>query len=79
VTLKLHRPGPEGLEENPVQVRNWRGRLRSRRWQPAKLENPEARPTSARMAVAFWLGLAALTFFILVTGYGLGIWTMPTG
>jgi hypothetical protein len=74
MSLRLYRPGPEGLEPNPVQVRNWRGRLRSRRWQPARLENPELEPTSGRMAVLFWLGLAALTFAILVTGYGLGIW-----
>jgi hypothetical protein len=74
MSMKLYRPGPEGLEPNPVEVRNWRRRLRSRRWNPAPLTNPELEPTSTRMAVAFWLGLAALTFLLLVVGYGLGIW-----
>lgn len=74
MNMKLYRPGPQGLEPNPVEVRNWRRRLRSRRWNPAPLTNPEVEPTSSRMAVAFWLGLAALTFFVLLVGYGLGIW-----
>jgi hypothetical protein len=74
MSMKLYRPGPQGLEPNPVEVRNWRRRLRSRRWNPAPLTNPEVQPTSSRMAVAFWLGLGALTFFLLVVGYGLGIW-----
>jgi hypothetical protein len=74
MSMKLYRPGPQGLEPNPVEVRNWRRRLRSRRWNPAPLENPEIKPTSSRMAVAFWLGLAALTFFLLLVGYGFGIW-----
>lgn len=74
MNMKLYRPGPEGLEPNPVEVRNWRRRLRSRRWNPAPLSNPEVEPTSSRMAVAFWLGLAALTFVLLLLGYGLGIW-----
>lgn len=74
MSMKLYRPGPQGLEPNPVEVRNWRRRLRSRRWNPAPLENPEIEPTSSRMAVAFWLGLAALTFVLLIVGYGLGIW-----
>ncbi|CAN5180131.1 hypothetical protein BH24CHL7_BH24CHL7_09160 [soil metagenome] len=74
MSMKLYRPGPQGLEPNPVEVRNWRRRLRSRRWNPAPLENPELEPTSSRMAVAFWLGLAGLTFVLLIVGYGLGIW-----
>lgn len=74
MSMKLYRPGPQGLEPNPVEVRNWRRRLRSRRWNPARLENPELEPTSSRMAVVFWLGLAGLTFVLLIVGYGLGIW-----
>ena len=74
MSMKLYRPGPQGLEPNPVEVRNWRRRLRSRRWNPAPLENPELEPTSSRMAVVFWLGLAGLTFVLLIVGYGLGIW-----
>jgi hypothetical protein len=31
-------------------------------------------PTSTAMAVVFWLGLAALTFGLLVVGYGTGFW-----
>jgi hypothetical protein len=77
MSLRLYRPGPKGLEPNPVQVRTWRSRLRSRRWQPAKLENPELEPTSSRLAVVFWISLAALTFAILFGGYGLGIWRLP--
>lgn len=74
MNMKLYRPGPTGLEPNPVEVRNWRGRLRSRRWNAAPLTNPEVEPTSTGMAVLFWLGLAGLTFVLLVVGYGLGIW-----
>lgn len=74
MNMKLYRPGPTGLEPNPVEVRNWRGRLRSRRWKAAPLTNPEVEPTSTGMAVLFWLGLAGLTFVLLVVGYGVGIW-----
>jgi cytochrome b561 len=73
MTLKLHRPGPDGLEPNPVQVETWRARLRSRRWSPPPLANPEQAPTSTRMAVAFWLALVLITFVSLLLGYGLGI------
>jgi cytochrome b561 len=77
MSLKMYRPGPTGLEPNPVQVQTWRSRLRSRRWKPAPLANPEMEPTTSRMAVAFWLGLALLTFLTLVFGYGIGLWRMP--
>jgi hypothetical protein len=73
MTLKLYRPGPDGLEPNPVQVETWRSRLRSRRWKPAPLTNPEQQPTSTRLAVAFWLALALLTFVTLIGGYLLNI------
>ena len=75
MSLKLYRPGPQGLEPNPAAQRTWRGRLVSRRWKPASLENPELNPTSSRMAVAFWLVLATLTFFVIVIGYGTGFWS----
>ncbi len=74
MSLKLYRPGPDGLEPNPVEQRTWRSRLVSRRWQAAPLENPELRPTSPRVAVLFWLTLAAMTFVILIVGYGIGFW-----
>ena len=76
MSLKLYRPSPDGLEPNPVELRTWRSRLRSRRWNPAPLSNPELKPTSARVGVLFWVGLAALTFAIIVGGYGLGIWRL---
>lgn len=74
MSMKLYRPGPDGLEANPVEVRNWRRRLRSRRWQPASLDNPEIEPTSSGMAVLFWVVLAVLTFVTLIVGYGIGFW-----
>jgi hypothetical protein len=74
VSLKLYRPTPGGLEPAPVEQRTWRSRLRSRRWKPAQLANPEMQPTSSRLAVAFWLVLAALTFAIIFVGYGVGLW-----
>jgi len=74
MSLKLYRPTPDGLEPNPVEQRTWRSRLVSRRWRPAALDNAEAAPTSTRMAVILWVGLAALTFVILVVGYGTGFW-----
>ena len=78
MSLKLYRPTPDGqLEPNPVEQRTWRTGLRSRRWKAAPLGNPELRPTSARMGVLFWASLGALTFVILVVGYGLRIWTLP--
>ena len=57
MSLRLYRPGPDGLEPTPVEVRTWRSRLRSRRWNPAALDNPEFAPTSQRLAVIFWLAL----------------------
>ncbi len=74
MSLKLYRPGPQGLEPNPVELRTWRSRLRSRRWNPPPLTNPEMAPTTPRMAVIFWLSLALLTLFSLVVGYGVGVW-----
>ena len=74
MSLKLYRPTPTGLEPNPVEQRTWRSRLVSRRWKPAALDNHEMAPTSNRVAVLFWVGLAALTFVLLVVGYGVGFW-----
>jgi hypothetical protein len=74
MSLKLYRPGPEGMEPTPVEQRNWRGRLRSRRWDVAPLDNPEVAPTSPLMGVAFFIGLAVLTFVLLLLGYGTGFW-----
>lgn len=79
MSLKLYRPSPDGLEPSPVEQRTWRSRLRSRRWNPAALSNPEMKPTSSRLAVLFWVVLAAATFFLILVGYTLNIWTMPAG
>lgn len=76
MSLKLYRPSPDGLEPSPVEQRTWRSRLVSRRWKPAPLDNVEMEPTSSRVAVLLWVGLAALTFAILVAGYGLGVWKL---
>ena len=77
MSLRLHRPGPDGLEPAPVEVRTWRSRLRSRRWNPAALDNPEFTATSQRLAVIFWLALALLTFVTILVGYGVGLWHLP--
>ncbi len=75
MSLKLYRPTPDGqLEPNPVEHRTWRSGLVSRRWRPPPLENTELQPTSNRVAVLFWVGLATLTFVLLVVGYGVGFW-----
>lgn len=82
MTLKLHRPdGEGGIEPRSVVEPNWRAQLRSPRWgQSLKghrlpaLKNPEMNPTSKLMSVLFWVGLGALTFVILVLGYGTGFW-----
>lgn len=82
MTLKLHRPdGEGGLEPRPVTDPNWRNQLRSPRWGSTleggrlpELNNPEMNPTSKLRSVLFWLGLGALTFVVLVVGYGTGFW-----
>jgi hypothetical protein len=82
VSLQLHRPdGKGGLEPRGVVESDWRTQLRSPRWGRSlksgklpQLRNPEMNPTSTPLAVLFWLGLAALTFVILVVGYGTGFW-----
>jgi hypothetical protein len=74
MSLRLYRPGPEGLEPAPVEQRTWRSRLVSRRWRPAAMDNPELQQTSNRVAVIFWIGLAVLTFFLILVGYGIGFW-----
>ena len=82
MSLQLHRPdGRGGLEPRQVNEPNWRGQLGSRRWGMGRrdgrlpaLKNPEMNPTSRPLAVLFWLGLGALTFVLLVVGYGTGFW-----
>ena len=82
MTLQLHRPdGEGGLEPAPPAESDWRTQLRSPRWGTSlerdrlpELKNPEMNPTSTPLAVLFWLGLGALTFILLVVGYGTGFW-----
>jgi hypothetical protein len=82
MTLQLHRPdGEGGLEPRPVTDQDWQNQLRSPRWGatlrrgrlPA-LKNPEMNPTSTARSILFWVGLAALTFVVLVVGYQTGFW-----
>ena len=82
MSLQLHRPdGKGGIEPRSVSDSNWRRTLQSRRWgqnrrdgRLPELKNTEMNPTSTWLAVAFWVGLAALTFVVLVAGYGSGFW-----
>ena len=82
MTLQLHRPdGKGGIEPRNVSERNWRRQLRSARWGAAlprgqlpEMKNPEMNPTRTWVSVLFWLGLGALTFVLLVVGYGTGFW-----
>ena len=85
MTLQLHKPdGEGGLEPVLHDDRDWRNQLQSPRWGTAvgrkkqlpALKNPEMNPTSRFMSVLFWLGLAIVTFVILVVGYGSGFWTL---
>ncbi len=85
MSLQLHRPdGKGGIERRSVRGPDWRSQLLSPRWGSARrngklsdLPNKEMNPTSTAMAVAFWLGLAFLTFVVLVLGYGSGFWDVP--
>jgi hypothetical protein len=82
MSMQLHRPDGRGnLEPRGVVEPNWRGQLRSPRWGTSlkggrlpNLKNNEMNPTSTALAVLFWLGLGALTFILLVVGYGTGFW-----
>ena len=85
MTLQLHRPdGEGGLEPVPPADADWRTQLRSPRWGTAlerdrlpDLGNTEMNPTSRFRSVLFWLGLAIVTFLLVVVGYGSGFWTLP--
>jgi len=82
MSLQLHRPdGKGGIEPTPLGQPDWRRGMLSRRWGMSRrdgslpqMKNPEMNPTSTAMAVLFWLGLGALTFVLLVAGYGTGFW-----
>ncbi|MEO7664749.1 MAG: hypothetical protein ABIV26_06440 [Candidatus Limnocylindrales bacterium] len=84
MSLQHHRPdGKGGLEPRVERERDWRRQLKSSRWGTAlsggrlpELKNPEMDPTPPGRSVALWLGLAVLTFVILVAGYGTGFWSL---
>ena len=85
MSLQLHRPDERGdLKPEPGPAPDYRDQLRSPRWGLAlrgerlpKIANTEMRPTSRVVAVGFWLGLAFVTFVLLVLGYGVGFWHFP--
>jgi hypothetical protein len=74
MSLKLYRPTNEGLEPSPVEPEDWRDDLRSPRWKPARLANPEASAIGFGQGLLFFGGLAALTFVLVVLGYLSGFW-----
>ena len=75
MTLQLHQPdGEGGLEPRPDSPKDWRTQLRSQRWNASRLTNREMNPTRTSVAVLFWLALGALTFVLLLAGYGTGFW-----
>jgi len=88
MSLQLHRPdGKGGLEVRGGGDPEWRDTLRSTRWGASlrggrlpALANPEMNPASTARSVALWVGLAILTFVLLVAGYGVGLWHLaPAG
>ena len=82
MSLQLHKPDGRGnLEPRGVSEPDWQRQLRSPRWGKSlkggrlpELKNAEMNPTSTPLAILFWLGLGALTFILLVVGYGTGFW-----
>ena len=78
MSLQLHRPDDRGgLVPNPPargHGSDWRKDLVSRRWRVARLANTEMNPTSTAVSVVFWAVLAALTFGLLLWGYGSHFW-----
>ena len=75
MSLKLYRKTPDGgLEPAPEEDVDYRRRLRSRRWAPAELSNPDVQATNPWLAVALIAGIAVITFVVLVLGYWSGFW-----
>ncbi len=75
MTLQLHRPdGQGGLQQGRERPATVGEELRSPRWRAAPLRNTEMNPTTTPISILFWVGLAALTFVLLMLGYGTGFW-----
>jgi len=83
MSLQLHRPdGEGGLEPRPVTDQDWQNQLESSRWGSGlrrkrlpELGNTEMNPTSTFRSILFWVALGALTFVLLIVGYGTGFWS----
>jgi hypothetical protein len=74
----MYRPDAQGGLEAVPPEGDYRESLRSRRWNAAPLENPEAEKTDPRIAVLTIVALAAVTLVVLVIGYGVfGLWNLP--
>lgn len=75
MTLKLHRPDADGkLAPSPATADDYRTQLRSRRWDPAPLDQNEVDLPDKRLAVLAIALMALLTFGVIIVGYGLGHW-----
>jgi hypothetical protein len=78
MTLQLHRPDGQGgltpARPSGDSRDDWRKSLTSARWRAARLKNPDMKPTSTPVAIAFWLVLAVATFALLLVGYGSHFW-----
>ena len=87
MSLQLHRPdGKGGLEVQTGAPADWRTGLKSSRWGASlkggklpELRNPAVNPASTGRSIALWVGLAALTFVLIVAGYGVGLWRLTGG
>lgn len=75
MTLKLHRPDADGkLAPSPATADDYRTLLRSRRWDPAPLDQNEVDLPDKRLAVVAIALMALLTFVVIVIGYALEHW-----
>jgi hypothetical protein len=72
---RRHADDERGLETGSEAPKDWRDELESPRWRAAPLRNPEMNPTRTWVAILFWGFLAALTFGLVLVGYGTGFWT----
>jgi len=75
MSLKLYRPNPNGnLEPSPVEGRDYRRQLRSRRWKPAALANPDTQRTNPWITVLLIALILGGSSTVLVLGYWSGFW-----
>ena len=77
MSLKLYRPTPDGgLEPAPVEGVDYRRQLRSRRWNPARLANPDTQKSNPWIVVLGIVLLSIATFLLIVAGYATGFWQL---